>query len=117
MKNRFGRLLRKLRIEAGRSIGEVARHLDVSTVYISDVERGVRAPLTPERILQGAQFLGVKPGQLLIAAALQKKVFEFDISGATSAELRALSGMARGGVTEEQWEGILGILGEEDAAE
>src|SRR5580700_8545048 len=61
MKNRFGNLLRKLRIESGRSIGEVARHLEVSTVYISDVERGVRAPLTAERILRAAQFLGVKP--------------------------------------------------------
>jgi transcriptional regulator with XRE-family HTH domain len=117
MKNRFGKLLRKLRIEAGRSIGEVARHLDVSTVYVSDVERGVRAPFTAERILQTAQFLGVKAGQLLIAAALQKKVFEFDVSGATPAELHALSGMARGGVTERQWEEILEILGGEDDAD
>jgi transcriptional regulator with XRE-family HTH domain len=54
MKKPFGRLLRELRIEAGRSIGEVARHLDVSTVYISDVERSVRAPLTAERIRQVA---------------------------------------------------------------
>jgi transcriptional regulator with XRE-family HTH domain len=117
MKNRFGKLLRKLRIEAGRSIGEVARHLDVSTVYVSDVERGVRAPLTAERIRQVAEFLGVKSGQLLVTAAMQKKVFEFDVSGATPTELRALSGMARGGVTEQQWEEILGILGEEDVAE
>src|ERR1035438_1988228 len=117
MKNRFGKLLRKLRIEAARSIGEVARHLEVSTVYVSDVERGVRAPFTTERIKQAARFLGGKPGQLLVAAALQKKVFEFDISGATPAELRALSGMARGGVTDEQWEEILGILGEEGDTE
>jgi transcriptional regulator with XRE-family HTH domain len=117
MNNRFGRLLRKLRIEAGRSIGEVARHLGVSTVYVSDVERGVRAPLTSERIRQVAQFLNVKPAQLLISAALQKQVFEFDVSGATPAELRALSGMARGGVTDHQWEEILRVLGEEDAAE
>jgi len=117
MKNRFGKLLRKLRIGAGRSIGEVARHLEVSTVYVSDVERGVRSPFTAERIRQAAQFLGVPPGQLLIAAALQKKVFEFDVSGATPTELRALSGMARGGVSDEQWEEILGILGEEGDAE
>ena len=117
MNNRFGRLLRKLRIEAGRSIGEVARHLGVSTVYVSDVERGVRAPLTSERTRQVAQFLDVKPGELLVTAALQKKVFEFDVSGATPTELRALSGMARGGITERQWEEILEILGEEKTAE
>ena len=75
---------------------------------------GFRAPLTAERIRQVAEFLGVKSGQLLVTAAMQKKVFEFDVSGATPTELRALSGMARGGVTEQQWEEILGILGEED---
>jgi transcriptional regulator with XRE-family HTH domain len=117
MPNRFGKLLRKIRIEAGRSIGEVARHLGVSTVFVSDVERGVRAPLSPERIRQAAGFLGIDAGPLLLAAAMQKKVFEFDISGATPAELRVLSGMARGGVTEQQWAEILRILGEEAEGE
>lgn len=114
MKNRFGKLLRKLRIASGRSIGEVARHLQVSTVYVSDVERGVRAPLTSERIRTVAPFLGASPGELLVTASVQKRVFEFDVSDATPMELRALSGMARGGVSEQQWEEILGILGEED---
>jgi hypothetical protein len=61
--------------------------------------------------------LDVKPGELLVTAALQKKVFEFDVSGATPTQLRALSGMARGGVKEEKWEEILEILGEEGASE
>jgi len=109
----FGKLLRKLRMESCRSIGELARHLKVSTVYVSDVERGVRAPLTTDRIRETALFLGIDPLELLMAAAHEKKVFEFDLTGASQMEFRALSGMARGGMTDEKWEEILRIVEEE----
>ena len=40
MPERFGDALRSTRQKAKRSLGDVARLLDVSVVYVSDVERG-----------------------------------------------------------------------------
>jgi transcriptional regulator with XRE-family HTH domain len=38
MASKFGELLRRLRKEKGKSMGDLARHLVVSVPYISDVE-------------------------------------------------------------------------------
>ncbi len=57
-------------------MGELARHLDVSVPYISDVELGRRSPLTRENIMSAAAFLGATPNELLAAAADSKGVFE-----------------------------------------
>jgi transcriptional regulator with XRE-family HTH domain len=45
----FGAYLRTKRIKAGLSLREVARELNVSHVYLGEVERGVRGPLKRER--------------------------------------------------------------------
>jgi len=41
----FGRYIRSQRSEAGESLRKVAKALDVSAVYLGEVERGVRPPL------------------------------------------------------------------------
>ena len=68
MEQRFGEVLRQLRREAELTLGDLARLLDVSTVYVSDVERGNRKPFTRVRILKIADFLGKDPNELLKAA-------------------------------------------------
>lgn len=45
---RFGSYLRRIRIESGRSLREVALTVGISHVYLGEVERGVRGPLRPE---------------------------------------------------------------------
>jgi len=45
----FGQYLRRQRIEAGISLREAARRLEVSAVYLGEVERGVRPPLKEAR--------------------------------------------------------------------
>jgi transcriptional regulator with XRE-family HTH domain len=45
---RFGAYIRRMRIQCGRSLREVAQTVNISHVYLGEVERGVRGPLRPE---------------------------------------------------------------------
>ena len=88
--------------------------MDVSVVYVSDVERGNRRPFGNERILKVARLLEADPAPLIAAAYVEKGVIEYDISKARPLEARVVgdlvSGLARGGVTEDQLERIRTIL-------
>ncbi len=80
----FGALLRNIRFEAGKSLGEVAGVLGVSIPYLSDVERGNRAPLTADRIHHVARYLSTNPSPLLAAAAADRGAFELAVTKSTS---------------------------------
>lgn len=114
MPERFGDTLRKTRQNAEKTLGEVARLLEVSVVYVSDVERGNRRPFSNERILRVATFLNADPAPLIAAADVEKGVIEYDISKAKPLEASVVgnlvSGLARGGVTDDQLERIRNIL-------
>ena len=114
MAERFGDTLRKTRQKAKRTLGDVARMLGVSVVYVSDVERGNRRPFGNERILKVARFLEADPAPLIAAADVEKGVIEYAISKAKPLEARVVgdlvSGLARGGVTDDQLERIRTIL-------
>ena len=114
MAERFGDTLRRTRQQAEKTLGDVARLLDVSVVYVSDVERGNRRPFRNDRILKVARFLKADPAPLIAAADVEKGVIEYDISKAKPLEARVVgdlvSGLARGGVTEDQLEKIRTIL-------
>ena len=114
MPERFGDTLRRIRQKAEKTLGDVARLLDVSVVYVSDVERGNRRPFGNERILKVARLLEADPAPLIAAAYVEKGVIEYDISKARPLEARVVgdlvSGLARGGVTEDQLERIRTIL-------
>ena len=114
MPERFGDALRRTRQNAGKTLGDVATLLDVSVVYVSDVERGNRRPFSNERILKVARLLKTDPAPLIAAADIEKGVIEYDISKARPLEARVVgdlvSGLARGGVTEEQLKRIRNIL-------
>ncbi len=66
---------------------QLADHLGVSVVFISDVERGNSHPLTANRIIKAAEFLKINPEPLLLAAAKIRGAFELDAT--------AVSGKAR----------------------
>ena len=116
---RFGEILRRLRRKANKTLGELSRMLNLSTVYISDVERGNRKPFTRERILKIADFLGVDAGELLAAADKERGVIEYDLDNAASQlEVEVVgglvTGLARGGVSREQLLEIQDILKDQD---
>jgi transcriptional regulator with XRE-family HTH domain len=122
MPERFGDLLRRLRRKANRTLGDVARLLGVSVVYLSDVERGNRRPLSHERILKVAIYLEVDPAALMKAADRERGVIEYDIRKARPLEADVVgglvAGLARGGITDEQLQSIQRILKEgEDSDE
>ena len=114
MPERFGDTLRRTRQNAERTLGDVAKVLDVSVVYVSDVERGNRRPFSNERIIKVARLLKADPAPLIAAANVEKGVIEYDISKAKPLEARVVgdlvSGLARGGVTQEQLKKIRTIL-------
>ena len=115
---RFGDALRRTRQNAERTLGDIARLLGVSVVYVSDVERGNRRPFNNERILKVAELLEADPAPLIKAADVEKGVIEYDITKAKPLEARVVGdlviGLARGGVTEDQLERIEDILKDDE---
>jgi transcriptional regulator with XRE-family HTH domain len=78
MESNFGHQLREARQGADMTMGELVRVLGVSVTYISDVERGNRAPLTKDNILKAAAAMKIDPSRLLAAAAESKGAFELE---------------------------------------
>jgi transcriptional regulator with XRE-family HTH domain len=122
MSERFGDLLRQQRRKADKTLGDVARLLGVSVVFLSDVERGNRRPLGNERLIRIAEFLDVDPAPLIEAADRERGFIEYDIRKARPLEADVVgglvAGLARGGVTDEQLHNIQKILhGGDDADE
>lgn len=117
MDTRFGELLRKVRVDAQRSLGEVARHLGVSVVYLSDVERGRRGPLSLQKIIDAASFLGVRPLPLLKSAAQHRGSFDLDVTDYPDSAFELLSSLARGKRSDEIYQQLLQALEKYDESE
>lgn len=77
-KDDFGKLLRDVRRKAGKTLEDVADHLAVSIPYVSDVERGNRAPFAPEKIRSLASYLEVDAASLLVTAARCRGAYELN---------------------------------------
>ena len=118
MPEHFGASLRRTRNSAEKTLGDIAKLLDVSVVYVSDVERGNRRPFSNERILKIAKFVATDPAPLIAAAVAERGVIEYDITKAKPLEAAVVgdlvSGLARGGVTDDQLEKIKKILEDSD---
>ena len=114
MAERFGDLLRRQRREANKTLGDLARILGTSVVYVSDVERGNRKPFSNDRIIRIGVELGVDPMEMIRAAEDERGTIEYDISDVSALERDVVSGLVaglqRGGVTLEQLEDIQNIL-------
>ena len=64
----LGEQLRRLRLLAGRTLGETARRAGVSPQYLSEMERGIKEP-SSEMIAAVAGALGVTLLDLTVAVA------------------------------------------------
>jgi transcriptional regulator with XRE-family HTH domain len=107
---RFGQLIREARRNARITLQQAAELLDVSTVYVSEVELSKRPPFNLGRIRKLASLYQVSDQPLMSAAISERGFFEIQSSSASPIQLRALSGMARGELTDEQWEQISQIV-------
>jgi DNA-binding XRE family transcriptional regulator len=59
MRKRIGAHLKRLRTEAGLSLRQLSMRADVSTSYLSDLERGQHAP-TSDLVVRLAHFLNAE---------------------------------------------------------
>jgi transcriptional regulator with XRE-family HTH domain len=111
---KFGRLFRKTREVSNRTMGQVARHLGVKVAYLSGVELGDRPPLSPTRIRDAAQFMGVDVAPLLQAAAETRGAFEIDAEGASTTARETLAALARESpsMPDDKWVRIRSIVEE-----
>lgn len=120
MAGNFGALLRRLREEAQVTLGALARALEVSTPYLSDVERGNRSPLSERNLREAARVLRLTPGQqdeLLSEAAACRGFFELGSSDLSPAKQRLGAALARGWAEfdDHRVERLWKALGSEDS--
>jgi transcriptional regulator with XRE-family HTH domain len=112
---KFGRLLRELRTKAGKTMGDLARLLKVSVSYVSDVERGARAPLVRDKIISVAAFLQADANPLLIAAAQSRGAFELDANvNSRARELGAALTRTWSDLSDEQLDKISRVVAGEE---
>jgi len=113
MSNEFGELLRQARTKAGRTMGDLAEHLGVSVAYVSDVERGTRAPLTAQRLARAVELLEIEdPDALVIAAAQSRGAFELEATdvSAKAKEVGAALMRGWGDLSDDELELIANVL-------
>lgn len=93
MRGSFGRKLRECREEAKVSQVTLARALDVSTAYMSQVESGISGPMSRERIYEVAGVLHLdREGTAGLFEAAAQTSGEFKIpAGITQHHDRVLS--------------------------
>lgn len=95
MHETFGDLLRRLRMERHMSIGELARQLGVTTVFVSRVELGKAPPLTGDRIVAAARILQADPNAMILAAARYRGNFEIPFLERNKTAQRMATAMLR----------------------
>jgi transcriptional regulator with XRE-family HTH domain len=105
----FGELIRASRRIQNKSLQDVADALNVSAVYVSEVERSKRPPFTMERLPALSRILGIDLKTLITTAWTEKKMIEWDPSLASDKQIEALVALARGGFSEKELDAILEI--------
>jgi transcriptional regulator with XRE-family HTH domain len=109
----FGRRLRAHRTKAKLSMGQLARHLGVSVAYVSDVERGRRAPLGFARIQRLASLLpDAAVRDLQLTAGRARGAFELPAEKGRPKALEVAASLMRdwSQLSDEQLEGIEVVL-------
>ena len=110
----FGTTLRLLRRNKGRTLGETARALNISTVHLSDIERGNRRPLDKTQIEELAKWLEVDGTPLLKHTGREGTITEYHISNAPALEADVLTALISrlicGAVSETQLQEMQSVL-------
>jgi transcriptional regulator with XRE-family HTH domain len=76
----FGSYIRKLRVEAHISLRELAEKMNISHVYLGEVERGVRPPFKKERWKDLIRYLPGLDSSDLERQALLSKPVQLDLA-------------------------------------
>ena len=71
----YGEYLRKLRTDRGLRLKDIADEVKCTVAYVSDIERGTRAPFCDEDVITIAKFLKVDSLAMLEVAHRSKNRF------------------------------------------
>lgn len=104
----FGKLLRKKRKEADKTLRATSDHIGVSVPYLSDVELGRRKPFQSAVVVSLAEFLNADKDELLQAAATERQAVT--IQSERGDVMQAAVGLARGELTDDDLKQILEII-------
>lgn len=117
---RFGDQLREWRVAAKKTMGQVARALDVTVVYYSDIENGRKPPFPfRDRYYEAlAREFGVPALRIVNAAMLERRRVEINIENKPREVQRAAIVFARlvedETIDKEKLAAILQLLGQKD---
>lgn len=105
-------MFRAARESAQMSLGRLAAKLDVSAAYLSEVERGMRAPLSAARILAAADILATNPLPLLQASVSERGKVVLDVRETGEVGQRVAARLARSWCTlsDDAFAAIEGVL-------
>jgi transcriptional regulator with XRE-family HTH domain len=115
-KSTFGDELRRLRRAAKLTLADLAEAIDVSIVYVSQIERGDRSPPKVEDIRKLAKRLGVpaEADRLVALADRSRPSVQIPLKGKSERETDVLLALAReseqGGLPEEAVQELFDIL-------
>jgi len=107
---KFGDLIQRYRIDGDKTLESAADLLGVSAAYLSEVELGKRPPLNRARIKSLAAFYNADPEPLIEQAYRERGFVELDTARVSSLQLRIISDLARGAISEDQWTEIYRIV-------
>jgi transcriptional regulator with XRE-family HTH domain len=108
----FGAFVRKRRKELGLTLEDVARHLDLSIIYVCWVETGRRGPYSDGDLIALAPLIEVPPQDLLDAARLTRGV-HLTLTDRSPSRRRALLALSQrwDALSDEDLAGLLALLG------
>ncbi len=87
----FSETMRAQRIKAGKRLKDVANALDFSVTYMSELERGTRAPFASRHIIAFSNYLGLSKSQtdrLMYLAAVARHEFVLNTYEASETKLK-----------------------------
>lgn len=113
----FGEFVRSKRHERKLTLRDVAEQLGVSIPYLSDVERGLRGPLSGSHLGTLAKALDLPLWELEVAASVHRGVIELETGEETGLRHKAAVSLARAwrGLSEGQLRRIMELTLEGEA--
>lgn len=104
MPESFGTYIRRTRIKARKTLKDVAGEVNVTPAYIWDIEKGRRAPPSPDKIERWAATLGLATADLLDRARVARKSVELPLSNGSSEDGNLRNSLSL--ALAREWEGL-----------
>lgn len=97
-------------MEAGKTMGQVAREVGISVSYLSDVELDNRRPFGTDKIVAVARAIGADTKDLMQHALMARGSFLLESSGPKAVEVGAALARSWSELSDEDLEQIRNIV-------